>query len=430
MTRGDEVSRTLAADSSVADEALRPTAAPPWLPARPVPAQEPWELAVRAPERIVTLPLSALAYVAKNTTRVTEQRQLIDRFAGSAAGAGRPRLGLSVGAPHLGPAVGLGLAVDFKPSLLQSAFSAHLAGSTKKYTRTLLALHRGPAMLHYEYDWRPRDRFFGYGLGSANDSSSSFAWRQQRFQLTLIYPWQQTHAKPRLAQVQGWIGPREIVIRHGRLAPSFEQTFPGQAGLLNLRQERLVYGLQLVRDSRVGEPHWLHGVRTELRAERFDKAIDALTLRSAHTEAPQFTRLSFRGQTGFSFMRDPRTFRVAVRAVSTGPVAGSAPLLIPDLVSLGADDGLASLALGRFRDRDLLYGAASYIFPLSRQLEMELHSETGGVYARMRDAKPSSFKQSYGFSLRPRTDLRVLGAVGADWSPGAFVIRYSLGGEQ
>jgi len=43
----------------------------------------------------------------------------------------------------------------------------------------------------------------------------------------------------------------------------------------------------------------------------------------------------------------------------------------------------------------------------------------------MRDAKPSSFKQSYGFSLRRG---RHAGARrgGADWSPGAFVIRFNL----
>src|ERR1051326_4959411 len=169
------------------------------------------------------------------------------------------------------------------------------------------------------------------------------------------------------ADATAWVASREVVIRRGRLAPSFEEVFPGQAGLVDLRQERLVYGAEVSRDRRAGEPHWGRGYLATVRAERFDRALSGLTIRSGHTTAPQFTRLSFKGSAGFSFMRDPRPIRIAGPAVSTGAVAGSAPLLIPDLVSLGADDGLASLDLGRFRDRDLLYGALTYIFPLATE---------------------------------------------------------------
>ena len=429
MAAGDG-SSPASADTSASADALQPSSAPAWVPPRAVASQAPWEFALRAPERIATLPLAALGYAAMRTTRFVEQGQWINRFSGSASQAGRPRLGFSVGAAHLGPSVGLALAADFKPSALDHLFSAELAGSTRKYTRTLLAVRRGPATVHYEYDWRPRDRFFGYGLATSDDSVSSYAWRQQRYQLTLAYPWRTPLAARPWADATAWVASREVVIRRGRLAPSFEEVFPGQAGLVDLRQERLVYGAEVSRDRRAGEPHWGRGYLATVRAERFDRALSGLTIRSGHTTAPQFTRLSFKGSAGFSFMRDPRTIRIAVRAVSTGAVAGSAPLLIPDLVSLGADDGLASLDLGRFRDRDLLYGALTYIFPLGKHVEMELHAESGGVYPRMRDATTSSLQESYGFSLRPRTDTRLLAAIGADWSPGVFVIRYDFrGGE-
>ena len=413
-----------APDSSVAESDLAATTSPVWVPPRAVPALLPWETALDLPGRVVTLPFSALGYAAKTTTRYVEDRHLLPRF----VSLRQSRFGFSVGAPHLGPGVGFGLAADFKPTLLGNVFSAELAGSTRKYTRTLFALHRGPATLHYEYDWRPRDKFFGYGLGSSDDSMSSFAWRQQRFQLTLTYPWRRNGREALKTQVTAWAGPREVTIRNGRRAPSFEESFPALSGLLNLRQEHLVYGAKFARDTRAGLPHWGHGYLAEAQAERFDPAVDWLTIRSANTVAPHFTRLSFHGETGVSFMRDPHTVRVSARAVTTGAVSGSAPILLPDLASLGADDGLASQDLGRFRDRDLLYGAATYIFPVSTNLEMEFHAETGGVYPRMKDARLSSFRSSYGFSLRPHTVSRVLAAIGADWSPGVFTVRYSLGG--
>ena len=413
-----------------AGDGLEATTSAAWVPPHPVSAEEPWERVLRLPERIAFFPLSVLGLAAKNTARYAEERQFITRFSGPAAGTNRPRFGLSVGAPHLGPGVGLGLAVDFKPSVLGNLFSAELAGSTRRYTRTRLALDRGPATLHYEYDWRPRDAFFGYGLGSSGDSMSSYAWRQQRFQLTLAYPWGWKDKHPPKLQISGWAGPREITIRRGRRAPSFEQEFPSQSGLLNLRQEHFVYGMRLAGDTRSGVPHWGRGFLAEARIERFDKPIDGLTIRSANTVEPQFTRLSLKGEAAVSFMPDPRTIRITVRSVSTGSVTGSAPLLIPDLASLGADDGLASLQLGRYRDRDALYGAVAYIFSMSAPLEMEFHAETGGVYARMTDARVATLKQSFGFSLRPRTDVMLLAAVGADWSPGVFVIRYSLWGAE
>ena len=115
--------------------------------------------------------------------------------------------------------------------------------------------------MHYEYDWRPRDPFFGYGLATSSDARSSYAWRQQRYQLTLGVPRRTTLAGRPWASATSWVASREVVIRKGRLAPSFEQVFPAQAGLVDLRQERIVYGLELTRDTRTGKPHWGSGYR-------------------------------------------------------------------------------------------------------------------------------------------------------------------------
>ena len=67
-----------------------------------------------------------------------------------------------------------------------------------------------------------------------------------------------------------------------------------------------------------------------------------------------------------------------------------------------------------------------YIIPLNAPLELEFHAESGGVFPKLKDAQLSLFRESYGFSVRPRTPLRLLAAIGADWSPGVFSIRYKL----
>src|SRR6266850_3783942 len=58
--RAAETGRDLAPatlDSLAIDDELGASKSAAWVPARPIPESEPWELAVRAPERIATLPL-------------------------------------------------------------------------------------------------------------------------------------------------------------------------------------------------------------------------------------------------------------------------------------------------------------------------------------------------------------------------------------
>src|SRR5207247_7544713 len=135
-----------------------------------------------------------------------------------------------------------------------------------------------------------------------------------------------------------WVGPRDLVLPGGRDPgkTSITQAFPAvAASQLGTHVEHLLYGARASIDRRGGAPHWSHGFRLAAEAERFDKSVDWLGLRDAATPAFQFTRYGFEGEAGFSFWRDPRTVRLAFKAVnnSIGRSRGGL-LLIPDRARL------------------------------------------------------------------------------------------------
>ena len=426
LVAASEPAAPSASETSTSDDGLRATASPAWVPSRPVPAEYPWEFALRLPMRVATLPFSMLGYVTRNGLVYAEQHEIVRKTVQFATHAKKPLFDLYIGPAHLGPSTGVGVMAAVRPTALHGLLIAEVSSSTRNYTRTRFGLNRGPATLDYSYDWRPRDRFFGYGLASSQDSASSYAWRQQRFQLALAYPWHAADLKRPKLSLGAWAGPREVTLRHGRRGTSFEQEFPALAGFLNERQEHFVWGGRITRDTRAGRPHWGSGYLLEGQVDRFDRTISGLTIRSGNAQGPRFTRYTAQAATGVSFFHDPRTIRASVRVVRTDVASNSAALLFPDLASLGADDGLASLDLGRYRDRDALYGMLTYLIPLTTNVELEFHAEAGGVYPSLGDAKLSTLKESYGFSFRPHTPGHVVAAFGADWSPGEFVVRYSL----
>src|SRR5207247_1229421 len=70
----------------------------------------------------------------------------------------------------------------------------------------------------------------------------------------------------------------------------------------------------------------------------------------------------------------------------------------------------------RFHDLDLAAGRLTYLFPMGRYLEMDLHSDAGGVYPDLSEARLATLKGSYGAALRIRSVAAVLGQIGVDWS--------------
>jgi hypothetical protein len=411
---------------SVADAELAATTAAPWVPARPVPGGEAWETALRLPGRVVTIPISVLGFATKHTLMFVEDVNVIPKVAYYLAVL--PRTGLVVAPASLGDRTGFGVAVGLTPPGIRRFLTARWDGSTLNYNKTSVTARGGPARLDYAYEWRPQERFYGLGLTSSQDDTTTFASQTQQVRLGLGHRLGEPSGAWRL-DLAGWAGPREVITRRGREddMPSFEERFPSLGGTLNHRFEHLAYGARLGLDSRKGVPRWSRGERLAVEVERFGKPTEALALRTGNVPF-QFTRWVWEAEGGLSFYRDPRTFRLRVRVVDNQPDA-SGTMLPSDLATLGGSHGLEGFDPGRFHDVDAVVGRLTYLFPLAIRFELDLHAEAGSVVGDVwNDARLSDMKTSYGVALRPRLDSAVLGAIGVDWSDETVRFRFSVGG--
>src|SRR5262249_19546707 len=180
-----------------------------------------------------------------------------------------------------------------------------------------------------------------------------------------------------------WGGPRSRVTRTGRndSETSYDVLFPALAlTTLNRRVEHMTYGASVGADFRQGRPHWSRGGRVRLAAERFDDPIHSLALPCAQPSGAAFDRYTIEAEPGISMGRDPRTLRLYARVVDDQIEAHAERFLFSDLARLGGRDGLTGFSPGRFRDLDGLLTRATYVFPLTRLFECELHTEWGAVY--------------------------------------------------
>ena len=414
-------------------DSLEATSEAPWNPPRALPPRQPWEQAVLLPGRIVSLPLVGLGAGTRSLTGWLEAQDRIPTGP-QAPRVKRTRL-VSLHLPKLGDRAGTGGAVEVRtPSVmgLLPTISARYTATLRLYNSTLIGISRGPLAVQYGYDWRPKDPIYGIGLASSHDSLADFATQDEVVKASVNWATADSSVLgPHLA-VQAWGGPRSRVTRTGRddTETSYDILFPALAATtLNQRVEHLTYGASVTADVRQGRPHWGRGGRVRLVAERFDDPIQALALHTAQARGATFDRYTIEAETGFSFLRDPRTLRFYARVVDDQIEDHAERFLFSDLARLGGRDGLTGFSPGRFRDLDALLTKVMYVFPMTRLVEFELHTEWGAVYPDVwQDAALRSLKSSYGFSLRGRTDRSARGALGLDFSRESVRIRYSLGG--
>jgi membrane-associated phospholipid phosphatase len=407
----------------------------PWNPPRALAPRRGWEQAVLLPGRIVSLPLSGLGWLADGVFLRLEQSP---RFAGGTASpqARRART-IALGTPRMGDRTGLGGAVEVGMDILHGTFgsrvSAEYTGTLNRYNRTLLTWTGRPLSLQYGYEWRPQDRFYGVGNRTREDGVSDYASQGEFLRGGLAWDSNREHDPARSRSALAlWGGPRSQVTLAGRESgtASYERRFPELGAVtLNRRVENLVYGASLLHDGRSGAPHWSRGWRALISAERFDAPVRALALGSGSGDGARFTRYQAEVEAGLSFRRDPRTVRVLLRVADLQAGSNRDRLLISDLSMLGGHAGLGGYSPGRFHDLDLLLTRVTYVFPLMRRLETDLHAEWGAVYPDVwHGPRFNTLHHSFGFALRARNDHAPSASIGFDFSPEAARLRFSIGG--
>jgi hypothetical protein len=412
-------------------ESLAPTTAPPWNPDAPVPARRPWEQVVNFPGRVLSLPLLGVGRLVEPVLTYGEASGWVPTSVEARPQTSR-RTRWAVSAPHLGGRAGFGGSLELRQRVLQGTeLGVRYAGTVKDYTGTFVRLTGRPLGLVYGNTWRPQERFFGIGAGTPSSGLSSYASSAEfvRLEATSEKP-PDAYFKARTA-LAGWVETRYQVLRTGREpnVPSWELEYPELASrVLDHQVEHLVYGVSLLNDGRAGAPHWSHGTRLMASAERHDAPLPGLALHVGSATGAQFNRYTLEGETGTSFGRNPRTLRLMARVVDQSITSGADRMLMTDLSTLGGTTGLAGFTQGRFYDVDLLHVKASYIFPLSRRLEMDVHSEWGSVYGDVwQDAKFTHLENSYGVSLRAVYFTGPFASLGLNFSHEGARISYSLG---
>jgi len=425
---------------------LGASTAPPWVPPSAVSASEPWESILRFPGRLLSLPFVALGNAAEGSLIYVEDENIV--YKGLAVLALQRQLGFAIVPASLGDRTGTGLEARWAPPGFGRRLLAEISASTRQYNRERVALFFGPMRAVYLSEWRSRDPFFGAGMQSLYEDASAYAVRGQAARVILSLPsagdqrasMQVLEGRvlnpaadrddPKQATFSAWAGPRYLRMTHGRDTrfPSIETVHPEAEDQLNENIEHFVYGVRLTREARYGRPHWTNGWRASVEAERYDTAIEALALKDAHTDAQPFTRLTYHLQTGVSFGRDPRTIRLYLTAVDQVLDDHDGTFLTADLRSLGGGGGLWGFEAGRFRDLDSMLGRLSYIYPLGKNLEMDLHLEEGAVMTRLADASEGRFRPSFGAALRIRSDFATLGMVAIEVSSEQTRFRFSIGG--
>lgn len=443
--RADAAVPAAGADTSAAG--LAPTAAPPWNPPAPIHASRTWETVARAPERVVAVPFTLFGIGARRAIEFVDAHEVIPKLLAHVSIL--QNVGLAAMPASLGDRTGWGGALAFNPQFFPW-FVATVSGSTTGYSRFRAALETTPAVLEFQSDWRPRELFFGVGQGSLHADASNYASQTEAARARLRYPFHRAPKPPPPGPVddpasvtitpsilhpfvEAWAGPRDAVELNGREHDEKHEPiasrFPALAGaLLGTRVEHFTYGASVTLDQRSGRPHWWRGWRTQASVERFDAPLAAFALHSASTPSVAFTRLHYEGEAAWSFWQDPRTFRVFGRVIDQRGTRGPGTFLLSDLATLGGAAGLSGFEPGRFHDVDSMLGRLTYIYPLARYLEMDLHVEAGEVAPRFGAATLDAVHGSYGFALRARNPFAPIASAGVDWSRETVRLRFTLGG--
>ena len=440
--RGAEPGGVNAASASPPDSGayavgnLAPSTGVPWNPPETMAPRRGWETTLNMPGRLITYPLTAIGALTNAALVRLEDSGRIPNST-PIPGTFGPSMGLSFRQPGLGGHAGVGAAAEYRQEVLSGPYTTVLgvryAGTLRNYNGTLISATGKPLSLRYGYDWRPEELFYGLGSDSPQGLRTNYAVQSEYAGATAAWESRRHAIRAPRRRFSMWAQTQTDVMSEGREPgrPSYEDFFPaiGEA-TLGRRVEHFIYGAGLSLDNRNGVPHWGQGSRLLLLAERHDAPISWLALHDGTGHGAQYTRYQVEAETGFSWRRrDPRTIRLLGRIVDQTQGNGADRRLVSELSTLGGGEGLAGFEPGRFHDFDAVLGRVSYLFPLARRLEMDLHSEWGSVYRNAwTDASLTTLHNSVGATLRLRYETGPVAALGIDVSREGVRMKYALGG--
>ncbi len=396
---------------------------PAWRPDRPVPRREPWEQVLLLPGRIVSLPFVGLGTATERALLWGEDRGYIALRPPEPA-HGHSRIG--VGGSELGDRAGLGGALQWREPIGRGrntmVLGVRQALTLNGYSGTWLDLQGRPASFELGDAWRPRERFYGLGPSSSRRVVSGYASHVEWARAGLHFAAADSGGPRSWPVLELEAGPRRLVTGASRErgVTAFDALDPALAPVRDRRLDHVVTGVRLAIDSRTGQPHWVGGARLAASAQRFDPTGG---------DGARFMRYQLEGETGVSFRRDPRTLRLLVRVEDQRVLDHAERFALADYATLGGSAGLGGFTSGRFHDLDAAQAKLSYIFPISRRLEVDLHSEWGQVsHDVWRDTRLAGLEHSVGFAVRPRWEHGVIGSAGMDFSREQWRVTWTLGG--
>jgi hypothetical protein len=422
--------------AATAADDLGPSSDPPWNPPRPTPRRRTWEQVVLLPQRIVTLPLTAIGMATDRTLTFLDDRSIPARLVNVSRELPR-RYGAGLGVASLGDRTGIGVKLNaratFLPGRFRNSMTITHSATTEHYHDTEMRLFGKPFGLEYRYQWRPQERFNGIGMDAREVDLAGYAVHVEHLRTNLGIYWNKGEAgsDDSRTQLVTWLGPRSVVTLDGREpgTTSVRSRFPEiVSSTLGRTYEQMTYGIRFTSDWRMGRPRWWEGWRVLIESERFDRPWGGLAFKTERG-GTQFTRTTIEMEGASSFGREPRTIRFLGRLEDRGVNAGAERMEIFDLAALGGRAGLRGFEPGRFHDFDLFLGRVSYLFTLVRRIELDLHVETGAVFSNVwKNSRLDQFEQSAGLAIRGRTPAqKMAGAFGFDFCREGIRIRYTVG---
>lgn len=350
------------------------------------------------PGEILKLPI----YVAQYTGRTVSTAPIVGKFFSLLSFSGEKKIVTPFGGYGSRPGLKLGFVLQ-KPDIITNGDRLQYKWyySTHDYQRYQLKYQSDYSqprnfglLLFARYNKRPRQRFYGIGLGSLEEKEANITFEKSEiigsgsYRLSSNSTVSLTVGFQSANLFDGKDDDLEGNIETILADPSYRVT-PGQ-----LQGSRyVIFGTAFERDSRnsLGQPS--SGSHLLARLDRF--------VGVGRSNARNFTRYGVDYQAYHDLWRKRIiAFRAKFQRIVTDEVTGGT-IPVYQMSSLGGLDALRGYSRGRFVDNDLVTVTLEYRYPIYDIFDAFLFVDAGRVYADLtKDEVFENWKQSIGGGIR------------------------------